>query len=145
MHLWRAFRALDAEGRRLIVEATVLLAFVWVGLRTLSFATLRRLLDGYAKRVAAGSRAPLPRIGWAVDAVGRRFPAARTCLMEALAADVMLRRRGYRSEVHFGVRKRNDRSQPLDAHAWVECNGGIVVGELENLADYALQSAPERS
>lgn len=145
MRLLRTFRALDADGRHLIIEATVLLGFAWVGLRTLSFATLRRSLDGYANRIGAGSRASLPRIGWAVNAVGRQFPAARTCLMEALAADVMLRRRGYRSELHFGVRKRTDSSQPLDAHAWVECDGEIVVGELDNLADYALQSAPERS
>jgi transglutaminase superfamily protein len=144
MRLWRVFRSLDPDARRLIVEAGWLLAFVWIGLRTLSFANLRRALDRHATARGRGSRASRSQIGWAVSAAGRRLPG-RTCLMEALAADVMLRRRGYESELHLGIRKTGDRSQPLDAHAWVECDGAVVVGELEGLAQYTLQSGIDRS
>ena len=27
--------------------------------------------------------------------------------------------------------------RPLDGHAWVECNGVVVVGHLEDLAKYS--------
>ena len=84
------------------------------------------------------------RIAWAVTAVARRLPGRITCLSEAIAAHTMLRHRGFRPELHFGVREHSHSSQPLDAHAWVECGGKIVVGELENLADYAVLTAPGR-
>jgi transglutaminase superfamily protein len=141
--LWRVSRSLGPDARRLVVEAAVLLGFVWVGLRILSFAKLRHALDRCATRPGRGSRSSRSQIGWAVGAAGRRLPG-RTCLMEALVADVMLRRRGYNSELHLGIRKTSDPSQPLDAHAWVESEGGIVVGALETLAQYTLQSGIDR-
>jgi hypothetical protein len=137
MRDWARFRALDAERRRLVIEAAVLLGFVRLGLRTLSLGRLRRALHSCSRGRRSGSRESLENIGWAVRAAARRFPAPRTCLMEALAADVMLRRRGYNSELHLGVRKTPDRAGPLDGHAWVACGGNVVVGFLETLSDYA--------
>jgi hypothetical protein len=133
---WRKFRALDADRRWLIVEATALVGVIWLSLRIVSFAKLRRALDACSNRVLPGSSTPLAAIGWAVSAGGHRFPAKRTCLVEALAADVMLRRRHYKPALHLGVRKTDDRLRPLDGHAWVECDGVIIVGHLDNLADY---------
>jgi hypothetical protein len=133
----RTFRSLDAERRGLIVEAAALSGVVWLGLRLLSFVNLRRLLDGWANRPTARARQTPPQaIGWAVAAIGSRSPA-RTCLIEALTADAMLRRRQHESVLQLGVRKTTDRLRPLDGHAWVESNGLVVVGMLENLADYA--------
>jgi Transglutaminase-like superfamily len=86
--------------------------------------------------LTAGGASP-SAIAWAVGAVARRYHARPTCLVEALAADVMLRRRQYPSALHLGVRKMDNCSRPLDGHAWVECEGSIVVGHLDNLAIYA--------
>ena len=84
-HWWRQFRALDAAERWLIIEAFMLMALIQVGFRTMPFAMLRRWLDkGKGRRGAAH---PQARIAWAVNAAGRRLPG-RTCLSEALAADV---------------------------------------------------------
>ena len=44
-------------------------------------------------------------IAWAVKAASRRLPVAQTCLTEALAADVMLRRRGYDPDLRLGGQK----------------------------------------
>lgn len=131
---WRAFRSLTADRRLLIAEAMALTGLIWVGLRVVSFANLRRMLDTCSRRVLRGSPTPPTAIGWAVHAATRRFPVKRTCLVEALAADVMLRRRRHESALRLGVRKTDDRR--LDGHAWVECKGIIVVGDLENLAEY---------
>jgi hypothetical protein len=136
MQLWQQFRALDGSARWLIIEAVTLMVIIQAGFRTLSYAMLRRGLDN-VKALRAGSRHSPSRIGWAVNAVGRRLPG-RTCLSEALAADVMLCRHGYSPIVRLGIRKTDGRSARPEAHAWVECGGKIVTGELSMLDDYKL-------
>lgn len=135
---WRRFRALERGDQWLIVEAIVVIAAVQAGVRTLQFARLQRLLAA-VKRRRAGSQCPAARIGWAVDAAARLLPG-RTCLSDALAADVMLGRRGYQSTLQFGVKKRTDGAIPVEAHAWVECDGSIVAGQIEALDAYRLFS-----
>ena len=134
---WREFRTLDTDRRRLIVEAAALVGVIRVGLRLTPFANLRRALDACSKRALTADDVSPSAIAWAVGAVGRRYRARPTCLVEALAADIMLRRRQYPSVLHLGVRKMDNRSRPLDGHAWVECEGSIVVGDLDNLEEYA--------
>ena len=66
-----------------------------------------------------------------------------TCLRQALVADAMLRRRDFPSRLRLGVQlHRRPSSTSLQSHAWVECDGAIVVGGLEDLADYAVLAAP---
>lgn len=134
MHLARRFFALERGDRWLIVEALLLVGLVQAGLRILSFAILQRLLAA-AKRVRGRARPRPARIAWAVNAAARLVPG-RTCLTDALAADVMLCRRGYQSLLRIGVKKRAGGAGPLEAHAWVECDGSIVAGELETLDEY---------
>jgi len=54
-----------------------------------------------------------------------RCPAA-TCLVQALAADVMLRRRRLSCVMRFGVRLTGTTGEPLEGHAWVECGGATI-------------------
>jgi hypothetical protein len=147
MGFWRRIRALDAVERRLIVEAITLLGFAWIGLRIFSFPMLRRVFDAYSRTLRITSRAaPSPKqIAWAVTTAGGKFPWRITCLMEALAADAMLRRHGHICELRLGVQPPGHGPIPLQAHAWVECEGAVVVGDIDDLADYAPLSAPTRS
>jgi len=57
------------------------------------------------------------RVG-AIDRAGRYVPGA-TCLAKSLALTWMLRGRGRSASVHMGV----ENTAPLEAHAWVECEG----------------------
>lgn len=141
MQRWRRFRALEAGDRWLLVEAAVLIGLVQAGLATLPFARLRRALDR-VKAWRSRRQQPRARISWAVSAAARLVPG-RTCLSDALAADVMLCRRGYPSTLHLGVKKRSDTAIPVEAHAWVESEGSIVAGELATLDEYSL--LPHRS
>lgn len=130
-------RMRNAAELRLVVEAVCLLGLIRVALPLLSFATLRRWLDRCAARRSTKVSATPPLIAWAVKAASRRVPVTQTCLTEALAADVMLRRRGYDSDLRLGVRKRHDHSQHLDGHAWVACGGDVVIGDVDDLAAYS--------
>ena len=134
LHRGRRFFTLERGDRWLVVEAIVLIGLVQAGLRVLPFATLLRLLAA-AKRVRRRARTRHSRIAWAVDRAARLVPG-RTCLTDALAADVMLCRRGCQSFLRIGVKPRRGGAGPLEAHAWVESDGSIVAGELETLDEY---------
>ena len=152
---WRRYRTLEPAERRLLREAGTLLVLVRIGLVILPYARLRRLLDRYAgKRGHPGVGAPasaspgdiLRKISWAVGAFSRRTPGPTTCLAQALTAHALLGRLGCPSQLRIGVRGRASAAPgPLRAHAWVESGGVVVVGALDDLAEYAVLSAPERS
>lgn len=149
---WRRFWTLDAADRALVREAALLQVLVRIGLGALRFPVLCRWLARWARsggtpgvEPAMPTARPVPeRLAWAVATAARRLPGA-TCLVQALTADAMLRRRGYRAAVRFGVRAGRGRPHPIEAHAWVECEGSVVLGATSDLADFAVLSSPGSS
>lgn len=123
------FLTLSAGKRRLVIEAFVLQASIAVALRVVRFGRLRRLLARVSR--AEGSASPnaaavVERVAWAVSASSRYLGGASTCFTQSLAAAALLGRRGCPAQVAIGVLPpRGDR---LQAHAWVEREGSIVVG-----------------
>ena len=65
-------------------------------------------------------------VGWAVTRAARYVPFRAVCLPQAMAARLMLARRGITSTMHFGAARGEDR--PLDAHAWLDAAGVEVTG-----------------
>ncbi|MHC4516457.1 MAG: lasso peptide biosynthesis B2 protein, partial [Planctomycetota bacterium] len=61
------------------------------------------------------------------------------CLTKALAAESLLVRRGYPTEVKLGVTR--DEANKLIAHAWVLCEGVVLVGG-EGLQRYTELTPP---
>ncbi len=128
---------------RLAAEAAVLLVLIRTAFRLLPFAaTDRWLARATAARVAMRPDPTRPataeRVGAAVRAAARRLPGT-TCLAEALAAEAMLRRRGIPSTRHIGVRA-PARGRRLDAHAWLESDGTVIVGNTSDLDGYRVLS-----
>ena len=76
-------------------------------------------------------------VGFVVDKIGRRLPGSR-CLDRALVGLLMLRRRGYDAQIVMGAAKHGDK---LAAHAWVACEGVVLVGARERDAFVALERA----
>jgi hypothetical protein len=79
------------------------------------------------RRASARGAAALPpeRIAWGVRIPARRIPHA-SCLTQALAAQILLARHGYASELRVGVGR--EANGEFGAHAWVEVDGMIVIG-----------------
>ena len=70
---------------------------------------------------------------------GSRYSPWRTkCFEQALAAKMMLKRRGIVSIIYFGVCKNPD--SKLLAHAWLKTGAGIVTGG-KNLSMYTVLSS----
>ena len=78
----------------------------------------------------SGAPTPHPptRIARAITIAARLIPGA-TCLVRALAAQRLLARHGYASNLHIGVA--NSPETGFEAHAWIEYQGRILVGRTD--------------
>jgi hypothetical protein len=79
---------------------------------------------------------------WAIESVGRHAPTAINCLPRALALQRMLRKRGASGTVRFGVKRQGNE---IRAHAWLELEGKVLVGNLPDLDEYERFSEWPRS
>lgn len=121
------FTRLSSAERKILFRTVTLLWAVRIGLWVLPFHRLRELLERRT-RVAP---APLPATGasekitQAVTRMSRYVPAA-TCLTQALVAVVMLEEAGVPASLRIGVTRK--KSGELEAHAWVESSGKVIIG-----------------
>jgi len=103
---------------------------VWMGLTVYSLGRLSRILRRTAVWLphwTPASSAYRRRAAWAAHAVGRRFLPERPCLTQAFVLQYLLLRRGDdAAELHIGVTK--DEDGELQAHAWVERHGRVLIG-----------------
>jgi len=60
-----------------------------------------------------------------------RFVPRATCLTQALATQVLLCRHGQASNLRIGVQR--DSEKQFLAHAWVEVEGKIIIGKLQDI------------
>jgi Transglutaminase-like superfamily len=125
-----------SSDRRTMIEAAGFLVLVRMGLWTLPFPALRAAIERIPPRARRPRIDTAADVGRIVDAVARRVPMPMTCLVEALAAKAMLRRRGRQATLHFGVRSGRIATPALDAHAWLVCDGCVVVGQLDDAEGY---------
>ena len=89
---------------------------------------------GETLRLDADQRVSALTVRRALLRAGNRLPWHASCLVRALAARVMLRRRRMPSVLHLGAR--NASETELAAHAWLRCGEIDVVG-VEGTSAYA--------
>jgi hypothetical protein len=144
----RRFGQIGGRRRGLLIEAALWLLLARLALLAVPFPRLARRLGAFVPptdaRVALAGRSASPQharlaeeIGWATTRAARHVPFKAVCLPQAMAARVMLRRRGVASVMHFGAAK--GREKPIDAHAWLDAAGVNVTGYplAANLAEIA--------
>ena len=126
------FLRLPIAERWLLIKAALLLLTIKLGLRLLPLQTLRRFLcraTGGLAILHPADHTSADKVAWAVEAASQHTPGAKSCLTQALAAQVLLTRRGYPALLHIGV-ARGERGR-FQAHAWVESAGEILIGGAE--------------
>ena len=136
---WRTLLAIPAADRTLLVEAFALVIALRAGLRLMPFTAVRRCVRRMAG-LQSSNACRTSQVVWAVEAISSRVPGT-TCLVEALSAECMLRRRGHAPVLKIGVRRCAAIS--IEAHAWVECSGAVVIGTTPELTEYAVLSAEQ--
>jgi len=122
----RFFRLPSVE-RRILIKAVTLLWVVRIGLWILPFQRLRTLLSMKAPTIGGTKPVPLraERIARCVKVMSRFVPAA-TCLAQSLVTVKLLEDAGLPASLRIGVAR--DKSGELEAHAWVESKGRVIIG-----------------
>ncbi|MCM1981265.1 lasso peptide biosynthesis B2 protein [Lyngbya confervoides] len=127
----------------LLLQTFLLLLITRLGLALLSFQTLRALLEKLSglwllRRSTPPNPAATPvtirRIIWAVEKSARLMPGGAKCLAKALVTQTLLERQGCACEFKIGVAKSAEGA--LEAHAWIEHQGFILMGNLPDLSRY---------
>lgn len=133
----RRFGQVGQRRRVLVVEAVAWLWLSRLALIVIPFPRLARRLGKFvtpavaralqtkSKRLQDDTRLA-EEVGWAVTRSARYVPFKAVCLPQAMAARIMLKRRGVASVLHFGAAK--GKEKPLDAHAWLDAAGVEVTG-----------------
>jgi hypothetical protein len=122
-------RHLSGRQRRLLCEAVICLAVARLSVVLIPARFLTAWLAN-CPRTATDStgQALLREIRFAVITAARNVPWNAVCLPQAIAGKFMLARRGCASTLRLGVARTP--AGGLLAHAWLEADGQIVVGEL---------------
>ena len=122
---------IPARRRWLLAEALLSLAIARIWLLVAPF---RRVAAQLGELTSVDTPAPdAPRsgpevaeIGWAVRRAADHAPFRAVCLQQAIAAKLMLRRRGVGSVLHLGVARGGP--DGMQAHAWLDSGGVAVTG-----------------
>lgn len=124
--LSRFFRLPLCE-RKLLARTGLLLWMVRCGLWLLPYEKVCRLVFSKPRSTAARpmDNAAIESIARSVKSMSRYVPAA-TCLTRALVALKLLERAGQPAHLRIGV-VRSELGK-LEAHAWVESEGRIIIG-----------------
>jgi hypothetical protein len=131
------WRQVDNRRRLLLIEAIADLSAARFALIFVPFPRLARRLGtfvppsdpraGEAKPGPSGEQTLLAQdVSWAVTRAARYVPFRAVCLPQAMAARVMLKRRGVGSVMHFGAAM--GLAKPIDTHAWLDAAGVEVTG-----------------
>jgi hypothetical protein len=127
---WEKLWHLPRREKILLLEAAVSLAAARLAISILPFRYLAAWLGevgGESPLVTpAAQEQKAQQLGWAVESMANYTPWNITCLVQALAADWMLRRRGLAGTLYLGVAK--DCPEPFTAHAWCRYGGRLLTG-----------------
>jgi hypothetical protein len=108
--------------------ALVLVPFPRIARRIGTFVPPTDERVALATAVGSGEQCATAReIGWAVGLAARRVPFRAVCLPQAMAARIMLERRGVPSVMRFGGTMGGE-PKVFTAHAWLDAAGVKVTG-----------------
>lgn len=131
--LRREEQALLCTSAALLLSSRVLLPLVRLDRTYRGLHWFVQLLPPY------GSVHNPEKIPWALEVATVTLPIECSCLMKALVGERLLARHGHQAHIRLGVAS----DQGFEAHAWVEREGEIIIGELEDQARYRYLSSYE--
>jgi len=123
------FLDLAPRDRWLVLEASALLMAARAALYVVPFRWVARVVSRppAARKIdEAASRELVGHVRRAVIVGARHGVGRAVCFPQAIAAQLMLARRGVASTLHFGVAK--SAAGEIEAHVWVRAGAAPVVG-----------------
>ena len=124
------FLKLSSAEKRLLIRVWILIGTIRLGLKLLSFSTLKKIFISIKSLLVFSidefSEEQLTR---AITVASRYIPRT-TCLVQALALQLLLQQAGRQACLHIGVNY--GIGGRLEAHAWVESQGRILIGGFDH-------------
>lgn len=121
--------------KKLLILSALLLVASKISLSLFSFKSLLNYIDSLKQKPESKKTYNISeeKIVWAVEVAGKYVPYA-TCLVRAITAQALLKKYGFSSDLRIGILK-NDKGK-IDAHAWIERHGKIIIGNLDDLSRF---------
>ena len=130
----QVFLRLKGKDKILLLEAFVLTGLFRMIILFMPFSKYKKHIGIYKKessyQMAENKYTVIKKISWAVVTVSRYTPWESKCLVQALAAQAMLKRRKIDSTLYLGVNK--GEKNRIIAHAWLRSGHLIVTGKEGN-------------
>lgn len=139
LRVFSRFHKQPLARKVLFLKVAAMLVTIHLALRLAPFAGLYRFLGRWRRPQRRADPAGQNDICWAVSRAGKAFFTDHGCLSQALLGELLLVRQGVPARMRVGVRKGSEGD--LQAHAWVEVNGKVVIGGEPELVGF--QSFPE--
>lgn len=117
------------------LQAGFVLVLIKTGLAILPFSTFRRLFYRISKSETKKDLNPqqISEVVWAVNTAANVIPLELVCLPRALATKYLLRKVPLLS-LEIGIEINPDKA--FEAHAWVEKEGEIIIGDWSDSVSY---------
>lgn len=124
------FISLPARLKVLIFESFVLTGITRFAVLFLSFEKLIARIAIYKEEseweIAEKEKELSEEVKWAISVVSKRTPWESKCLVKALTALLILKKRRVRTTLYLGVSK--NENNKLEAHAWLRSGNAIITG-----------------
>ncbi|AKG20937.1 lasso peptide biosynthesis B2 protein [Calothrix sp. 336/3] len=134
MRLLHKLQRLQPGDLQFLAQTFLILAAIRIGLKLFKFRDLLKFLHRISQPSCKTAKpVSINKIVWAVNVATRYLPGVK-CLARALATELIMRRNGYNPELRIGVAK--DTTGKLEAHAWIEYQGLIIIGNLSDLSRF---------
>jgi hypothetical protein len=129
------WQGLPPTEKGVFLRAALTLVFIKLGLAMLPFATFRKVFHYLTKSSHKKelSQAEIARTVWAVDTAANLLPFNLLCLPRALATKYLLRKL---PAVTLEIGIEVNPAKQFEAHAWVEKNGTIIIGNWPETVSY---------
>lgn len=140
----KKFISLNKKDMLLLIEAFTSSGLYRLIILTVPFKIYRRYMGTYniesSENINPNYIVTIQKIAWAVNITGKFSPWKSKCLVRALTAQKMLKKRSIDSTLYLGVKKGNQNK--MEAHAWLRCGkffitGGTIMNEFTGIAKFS--------
>ena len=108
----------------LLAEALAAVAAASAAIKTAPFKRVARIASRRPSRPRLAEPGEVLALRRAVETWARRAPWRVVCFQQGLALQMLLRRRGIASTLHYGIAQED----ALKAHVWVSVAGETAIG-----------------
>ena len=125
MSLIKGFFKLSHDRKSLLIISVVLIISIRIFLYIFSFSRIYSISNKLARiKINQNNPKQILDVVWSVRVVAYHIPKA-TCLVQAIVAQILMTHYNYDSILRIGVNKSNN----FEAHAWLEKDNKIILGE----------------